>query len=80
MKGSPHLEMTVMAMVIVTMVTIVIVTMAAAVTYREPPSGGPFLNEPTTILNETLEIGRSVLGFLLPVVTAAMDAPTKESR
>ena len=53
---------------------------AAAVTYREPPSRGPFLNEPTTILNETLEIGRSVLGFLLPVVTAAMDAPTKESR
>ena len=54
--------------------------MAAAVTYREPPSRGPFLNEPTTILNETLEIGRRVLGFLLPVVTAAMDAPTKESR
>ena len=66
------------AMVIV---TIVIVTMAAAaVTYREPPSRGPFLNEPTTILNETLEIGRRVLRFLLPVVTAAMDAPIKESR
>ena len=79
MKGSPHLEMTVTAMVIVTMVTIVILTMAA-VTYREPPSGGPFLNEPTTILDETLEIGRCVLRFLLPILTAAMDTPTKESR
>ena len=78
MKGSHHLEMTVTAMVIV---TIVIVTMAAAaVTYREPPSGGPFLNEPTTILDETLEIGRCVLRFLLPILTAAMDTPTKESR
>ena len=73
--------MTVTAMVLVTVMrmTIAIFTMAA-VTYREPPSRGPFLNEPTTILNETLEIGRRVLGFLLPVVTAAMDAPTKESR
>ena len=72
--------MTVTAMVILTMVTIGILTMAAAVTYREPPSGGPFLNEPTTILDETLEIGRCVLRFLLPILTAAMDTPTKESR
>ena len=48
------------------------------VTYREPPSGGSFLNDATTILDETLKIGRCVLRLLLPVVTAAMDTPTKE--
>ena len=48
------------------------------VTYREPPSWGSFLNDATTILDETLKIGRCVLRLLLPVVTAAMDTPTKE--
>ena len=53
--------------------------MMAAGTYWEPPSRGSFLNDPMLILDEALKIGRCVLRFLFPVVTAAMDTPAKES-
>ena len=72
------MTVTLMMLVTVMRMTIAIFTMAA-VTYREPPSRGPFLNDSTTILDETLEIRRRVLQFLLPIVAAAMDAPKKES-
>ena len=51
--------------------------MISILTYREPPSRGSLLNLPPTILDQTLEMGRRVLWFVLPVVTAAMDTPAQ---
>ena len=51
--------------------------MILILTYREPPSRGSLLNLPPTILDKTLKMGRCVLRFVLPVVTAAMDTPAK---